>query len=53
MASEKQRAAARRTVKKAHAGAKSKQMLKNLPTKTRSALAKEAAAVRAGAKAAT
>jgi hypothetical protein len=38
MATEKQRAAARRNVKKAQAGAKSKQTLKNLPRKTRSAL---------------
>jgi hypothetical protein len=48
MATEKQRAAARRNVKKAQAGAKSKQTLKNLPRKTRSALGKEAAAVRRG-----
>jgi hypothetical protein len=48
MATEKQRAAAKRNVKKAQAGAKSKQTLKNLPTKTRSALGKEAAAVRRG-----
>jgi hypothetical protein len=48
MATEKQRAAAKRNVKKAQAAAKSKQTLKNLPTKTRSALGKEAAAVRRG-----
>jgi hypothetical protein len=48
MATEKQRAAAKRNVKKAQAGAKSKQTLKNLPSKTRSALGKEAAAVRRG-----
>jgi hypothetical protein len=48
MATEKQRAAAKRNVKKAQAGAKSKQTLKNLSSKTRSALGKEAAAVRRG-----
>ena len=48
MATQKQRAAAKRNVKKAQAGAKSKQTLKNLPSKTRSALGKEAAAVRRG-----
>ncbi len=48
MASEKQRAAAKRNVKKAQAGAKKKQTLKNLPSKTRTALGKEAAAVRRG-----
>ena len=48
MASEKQRAAARKNVKKAQAGAKSKQTLKNLPKKTRTALGKEANAVRTG-----
>jgi hypothetical protein len=48
MATEKQRAAAKRNVKKAQAGAKSKQTLKNLPSKTPSALGKEAAAVRRG-----
>lgn len=41
MATEKQRAAAKRNVKKAQAGAKSKQTLKNLPAKTRAALGKE------------
>jgi hypothetical protein len=48
MATEKQRAAARRNVKKAQAGAKQKQTLKNLPKRTRTALGKEAAAVRRG-----
>jgi len=45
---EKQRAAAKRNVKKAQAGAKSKQTLKKLPAKTKRALGKEAAAVRRG-----
>ena len=48
MATAKQRAAARRNVKRAQEGARSKQTLKNLPEKTRSALGKEAAAVRRG-----
>ena len=48
MATEKQRAAARRNVKKAQAGAKQKQTLKNLPKRTRTALGKEATAVRRG-----
>ena len=48
MATQKQRAAAKRNVKKAQAGAKSKQTLKNLPKRTRTALGKEAAAVRRG-----
>jgi hypothetical protein len=48
VASEKQRAAAKRNVKKAQAGAKQKQTLKNLPSKTRTALGKEASAVRRG-----
>jgi hypothetical protein len=48
MATEKQRAAARKNVKKAQAGAKSKQTLKHLSTSTRSALGKEANAVRKG-----
>jgi hypothetical protein len=48
MASDKQRQAARANVKKAQAGARSKQTLKNLPAKTRTALGKEAAAVRRG-----
>jgi hypothetical protein len=48
MATTKQRAAARSNVKKAQAGAKRKQTLKNLPSSTRTALGKEAAAVRRG-----
>jgi hypothetical protein len=48
MATQKQRQAAKRNVKKAQAGAKSKQTLKNLPKSTRTALGKEAAAVRRG-----
>jgi len=48
MATEKQRQAAKRNVKKAQAGAKSKQTLKNLPKDTRTALGKEASAVRRG-----
>jgi len=48
MASEKQRAAARKNVKKAQAGAKEKQTLKRLSSSTRTALGKEAAAVRRG-----
>ena len=48
MATKAQRSAARRNVKKAQSAAKSKQTLKNLPAKTRTALGKEAAAVRRG-----
>jgi hypothetical protein len=48
MATTKQRQAARRNVKKAQAGAKSKQTLKNLSSSTRTALGKEASAVRRG-----
>ena len=48
MASRKQRAAARRNVKRAQAGARSKQTLKNLPARTRTALGKEANKVRRG-----
>ena len=48
MATQKQRAAARSNVKKAQAGAKSKQTLKNLPASTRTALGKEANKVRRG-----
>jgi hypothetical protein len=48
MATTKQREAAKRNVKKAQAGARKKQTLKNLPAKTRTALGKEAAAVRRG-----
>jgi hypothetical protein len=48
MPSTKQRTAAKRNVKKAQAGAKKKQTLKNLPKRTRTALGKEASAVRRG-----
>jgi hypothetical protein len=48
MATQKQRAAAKRNVKKAQTGAQQKQTLKNLPAKTHSALGKESAAVRRG-----
>lgn len=48
MATEKQRRAAKRNVKKAQAGAKRKQTLKKLPKSTRSALGQEAAKVRKG-----
>jgi hypothetical protein len=48
MATTKQRQAAKANVKKAQAGARSKQTLKNLPKSTRSALGKEANAVRRG-----
>ena len=48
MPTSKQRAAARENVKKAQAGARRKQTLKNLPSETRTALGKEAAAVRRG-----
>jgi hypothetical protein len=48
MATTKQRQAARKNVKKAQAGARSKQTLKNLPKSTRTALGKEAAAVNRG-----
>jgi hypothetical protein len=48
MATTKQRQAARKNVKKAQAGAKQKQTLKNLNKSTRTALGKEAAAVRRG-----
>jgi hypothetical protein len=48
MATEKQRAAAKRNVKKAQAGAKSKQTLKNLSSSTRTALGVEANKVRRG-----
>jgi hypothetical protein len=49
MATQKQRSAAKRNVKKAQAGAKRKQTLKNLPKSTRTALGKEGAKVRSGA----
>jgi hypothetical protein len=48
MASDRQRAAARRNVKKAQVGARRKQTLKHLPKATRSALGKEANKVRSG-----
>ena len=48
MATAKQREAARKNVKKAQAGAQKKQTLKHLDPKTRTALGKEAAAVRRG-----
>jgi hypothetical protein len=48
MATQKQRSAAKRNVKRAQAGARRKQTLKNLPSSTRTALGKEAAAVRRG-----
>jgi len=48
MATQKQSAAARSNVKKAQAGARKKQTLKNLPSKTQKALGQEAAAVRRG-----
>jgi hypothetical protein len=48
MATTKQRRAARANVKKAQAGARRKQTLKNLPARTRTALGKEASAVRRG-----
>lgn len=48
MASQKQRAAARKNVKKAAAGAKKKKTLRHLPKKTRTALSKQAAKTRSG-----
>ena len=48
MATTRQRNAARKNVKKAQSGARRKQTLKNLPSSTRTALGKEAAAVRRG-----
>jgi hypothetical protein len=48
MATQKQRAAAKRNVQKAQAGAKRKQTLKNMPSKTRTALGVEANKVRRG-----
>ena len=48
MATTKQREAARKNVKKAQAGAKRKQTLKNLPSRTRTALGVEANKVRRG-----
>ncbi len=49
MATQKQQRAAKRNLKKAQAGARRKQTLKNLPKRTRTALGKEASAVRRGA----
>ena len=48
MASQKQKAAARRNVKKAQAGAKKAETLKHLSKGTRTELGKEAAKVRNG-----
>lgn len=48
MATTKQRAAARKNVKRAQAGARSKQTLKKLPASTRRALGQEANKVRRG-----
>ena len=45
MATQKQRAAARRNVNKAAAGAQRKRSITNMPAKTRSALGKQGAAV--------
>jgi hypothetical protein len=48
MASERQKAAARKNVKEAQSAAKSKQTLKHLSAKTRTALGQEANKVRKG-----
>lgn len=48
MATQKQRQAAKRNVKKAQAGARKKQTLKHLSGRTRTALGKESNAVRKG-----
>jgi len=45
MATQKQRQAARRNVKKAQQGARSKKSISNMPKKTRTALGKQGAAV--------
>jgi hypothetical protein len=45
MASERQRAAAKRNVKKAATGAKRKRSIANMPARTRTALGKQGAAV--------
>jgi hypothetical protein len=50
MATQKQRQTAKRNVKKAQAGAKGKQTLKNLPKSTKRALGKEGTKVRRGEK---
>jgi hypothetical protein len=49
MATKKQQSAAKRNVKRAQAGAKRKQTLKNLPKRTKTALGKEGSKVRGGA----
>ena len=46
MATEKQRAAARKNIKKAQAAAAKKRTIANLPKKTRTALGKQGAKVR-------
>jgi hypothetical protein len=48
MATQAQRRAAKRNVKKAQAGARKKQTLKHLPKRTRTALGQEANKVRRG-----
>ncbi len=48
MATQKQRSAAKRNVRKAQVGARKKQTLKNLPSRTKTALGKEASKVRKG-----
>ncbi|HSD24639.1 MAG TPA: hypothetical protein VLB79_09960 [Solirubrobacterales bacterium] len=48
MATQKQRAAAKRNVRKAQAGARRRQTLKNLPKRTKAALGREANKVRKG-----
>ena len=48
MATQKQRQAARRNVRKAQSGAKRKQTLKKMPKQTRRALGKEASKVSRG-----
>jgi hypothetical protein len=47
MATQKQREAARKNVKKAQQGARSKKSIANMPSKTRTALGKQGAAVAA------
>ena len=47
MATEKQRAAARRNIKKAQAAAREKRMISHLPKSTRTALGKQGAKVAA------
>ena len=53
MATEKQRQAARRNVKKAQSGARSKRTISNLSSKTRSALGREGAKAAARKRGAT